>query len=72
MSLSIWEPLPLTSPELVEVDSDPREESHMVLSSTTSQDMSPIPLESHDMAWQCDYDETAWEHLFQLARSDSS
>ena len=72
MSLSVWEPLPLHSQDVFEEDVNPIEETHMALSSASSQNLQPIPLEHHDISWECNYDDKAWEHLFQLARSDSS
>lgn len=80
-STDMWDPLPLEEPlmgnsrDLVEDDVDPLEEMHMSFSSAiTSCDLAPIPLESHDISWECELggDEKAWEHLFSFAKSFGS
>ena len=39
--------------DLLDDDIDPAVEAHMSLSSLN--DLSPIPLESHDISWECEF-----------------
>ena len=50
--------------DLLDDDIDTVAEGHMSLTSGSSTSLTPIPLESHDSSWKCEFNEKELEYIF--------